>query len=320
MFLSATAGGLARTGETVDRVLEGQDVRALAADPLLPGVVYAGTQGAGVLRSDDHGATWSACGLAGMVVKSIAASPLVAGTLYAGTKPAAVFRSRDGGTTWTELEGFRRIHGRRLWFSPAERPHSAYVQALALSPTDPDVLLAGIELGAVVRSEDGGDTWSGHRPGARRDCHSLTFHAVDGNYAYEGAGNGGAAFSRDAGRTWRHPTAGLDGRYGWATAADAARPEVRFLSAAPSPAKAHGPAPAEACVYRAVGDGPWERLAGGLPQPLDHMPYALLAGAPAELHAVLANGDVWHTADVGESWSRLALRLPPTHGPVLKLG
>jgi hypothetical protein len=327
VLLSATERGIARAilspaGEwTLEHLLAERDVRCVAADPLERDLIYAGTQGEGILRSDDGGKRWRSSGLQGRIVKSIAVSPLVRGTVYAGTKPAGVFRSRDGGESWQELDGFRRIRGRRLWFSPAERPFSAYVQALALSPSDPDTLLAGIEFGAVVRSADAGQTWSGHRRGARRDCHSLIFHAVDGDWVYEGAGNGGGAFSRDAGRSWVHPKSGLDRIYGWAAAADPARPEVRYISAAPGPRKAHGSRSAEASIFRAIGEGPWEKLGGGLPQPLDHMPYALLTEreAPGHLYAGLANGEIWRSADLGETWARLPVNLSAIRGALVML-
>ncbi len=317
VFVGASAAGLTRAVEraqgewAVEPVWTGAEVRCLAGDPGNPRTVYAGTRGEGVLRSDDAGRRWQPAGLRGQIVTSIATSQHRPGTVYAGTKPARVFRSDDGAASWRELAGFRRIRSRRLWFSPAEKPFTAYVQALALSPTDAGVVLAGIEFGAVVRSDDGGETWSGHRHGARRDCHSLTFHARDGSWAYEGAGNGGGAFSRDGGRSWRHPTSGLDRRYGWAVAADPAQPEIRYLSAAPGPGKAHGPRPAEAAVYRAAGDESWERLAGGLPQPLDHMPYALITDprASGHLYAGTANGDIWHTRDHGDTWTKLPLTL-----------
>jgi photosystem II stability/assembly factor-like uncharacterized protein len=179
-FIATTGRGLARAerktdGEwTVEFLLKEQDVRCLACDPLNPDAIYAGTQGAGVLRSDDRGKTWQPVGLAGQTVKALAASPHQWGTVYAGTKPPYLFVSRDGGENCVELEGFRRIPGRWWWFSPAEKPGTAYVQAIALSPTNPNVILAGIELGAVVRSSDGGRTWSRHRRGAVRDCQSQT--------------------------------------------------------------------------------------------------------------------------------------------------
>ncbi len=71
LFLAATGHGLARASRnangdwTVEGLLAGQDVRCLAADPLNPNVIYAGTQGNGVLGSNDRGATWRPVGLAG---------------------------------------------------------------------------------------------------------------------------------------------------------------------------------------------------------------------------------------------------------------
>jgi hypothetical protein len=56
-----------------DIVLENQDVRCLAADPLQRGVIYAGTQGSGLFRSSDFGQTWQPAGLGGEVVKDVAA-------------------------------------------------------------------------------------------------------------------------------------------------------------------------------------------------------------------------------------------------------
>jgi len=135
----------------VEHLLPGQDVRCLAADPHNPHILYAGTQGQGVMRSQDAGKTWNPAGLAGRIVKSIAVSPHTngnaaePGVVFAGTKsPAAIFISRDGGESWLEYEGFRRIRSRWFWLSPAESPFTAYVQGIALSPTDPDVILAGI--------------------------------------------------------------------------------------------------------------------------------------------------------------------------------
>jgi hypothetical protein len=330
IFIATTGNGLARAERgaggnwSVAYLLEDQDLRCLAADPLNPKVVYAGTQGNGVLRSDDRGATWKPAGLRGQIVKAIAASRHEPGTVYAGAKPATMFVSRDGARSWTELEAFRRIRGRWWWFSPAEKPFHAYVQAIALSPTDPDLIVVGVELGGVVRSADGGQTWTGHRRGAVRDCHSLAFHTTSGDWVYE-AGGGGAALSRDAGHTWRQPRAGLDRRYGWACAADPAQPEVWYISASSAfslkkfePA-AHIDGQANAYIYRSSGGAPWQKLGGGLPQPLDYMPYALLTdpAAPGHIYAGLSNGDVWHSSDHGDTWGKLPLNLRSIHRSVI---
>jgi hypothetical protein len=315
-FFSATGNGIARAtsghdgGWAVEVLLAGHDVRCLAADPLDPAVLYAGTQGEGVFRSADRGETWAFAGLSGQTVKALAASPHERGVVYAGTRPAFLYLSRDSGQTWAELPGFRRIPNRWWWFSPAEPPFQAYVNAIALSPSDPNAVLAGIEFGAVVRSEDGGQTWSAHRPGALRDCHSLKFHAADGDWAYEGGGTGaGAAFSRDGGRTWRQPKDGLARHYGVACAADPANPAVWYVSVAPGPDKAYGEN-AEAYLYRATGERDWQAI-GWEPHPMKRMPIALVTdpAAPGHLYAGLTNGDVWHSPGYGDSWAKMPFNL-----------
>jgi len=323
LFISTTGRGIARAalgddGQwSVAELLPARDVRCLAVDGHNPDIVFAGTQGQGVLRSNDAGQTWQKQGLDGQVVKSLAVSPVEPGMIYAGTRPAYLFVSRDGGDHWAEVESFRQIRGRRLWFSPAESPFKAYVQGIGLSPVDSSNIVAGIEFGAVVQSTDAGKSWSGHRKGSRRDCHSLTFHANNGDWVYE-AGGGGVAISKDGGANWKQPKAGLDRNYGWACAADPVRPEVWYASISPMgsfpkmvPA-AHIDGEAKAYIFRSTGGAPWEKLGGGLPEPLDYMAYALLTdpAAPGHLYAGLSNGDIWFSADYGDSWQQLPLHLP----------
>jgi len=343
-FMATTGHGIARAscgqGDrwAVEHRLTDHDVRCLTADPHNRQVVYAGTRGNGVLRSDDGGRTWQSAGLAGQIVKALAVSSIKPGVIYAGTKPPLLFVSRDSGANWTELDSFRRMR-RWFWFTPAE-PGDPYIQAIALSPTDPDVIVVGVEFGAVLRSADGGKSWQGHLKGAVRDCHALTFHATNGSWVYE-AGGTGASVSRDGGKTWRQPDpttlmdilqltrgggvrpspGGLDRRYGFAVAADPARPDTWYISASPGAFQAHGNGKAEAYIFRSTGGAPWQKLSGGLPQPLPYMPYALLTdpAAPGHLYAGLSNGDVWHSPDYGDHWQQLPFNLTGVHQAMIML-
>jgi hypothetical protein len=327
MFIANTGHGITRASRagngvwSVEHLLSDHDVRCLASDPLNPKIVYAGTQGKGVLRSEDRGKTWRLAGMDGHIVKTLSVSRSEPGALYAGTKPAGLFVSRDRGESWDELDAFRQIPGRWLWLSPAELPFTAYVQGIALSPINANVIVVGIEAGAVVRSADGGRTWTGHRKGALRDCHSITFHASDGDWVYEAGGTGaGASFSQNAGEHWTQPREGLDRHYGWACAADPVKPDIWYISASPLP-KGFGPPPAhvegkaDAGIFRMKGNSRWEMLTGGLPQPLNSMPYALLTApdTPGHLYAGLSNGDVWHSANYGDSWQQLPFNLGGIH-------
>ena len=130
-----------------------------------------------------------------------------------------------------------------------------------------------------MRSTDGGETWQDHRPGAQRDVHSLTWHQREPGRAYE-AGGGGAAWSEDAGNTWTPADDGRDRHYTWSVAVDPEDPDLWYVSASSGPFAAHGRGDPQAKVFRRR-DGTWEALAGGLPDPLSAMPYALSRRASA---------------------------------------
>lgn len=317
IFLVTTGSSLARAERGVNgdwsvaSALVDEEVGCVTAVPQNPNTLYAGTQGNGVFRSDDKGKSWQAISLSGHIIKSLAVSPHDPNVIYAGTKPACVYISRDGGQSWTELESFRQIRGRRFWRSPAEPPDwRAYVQAITISPTQPDVVLAGIEFGAVVRSEDGGQTWSNHVKGTLRDCHDLKFHAANGDWVYE-SGGGGAALGRENGRVWQKANANLrlSQRYGAACAADPERPEVWYVSVAFSPGQAYGEQ-AKAFLFRASGGAECQPI-GWQAHPLPQMPIALVtdSAVPGHLYAGLTYGDVWHSTNYGDNWQKLPFNL-----------
>ncbi|MGE5691831.1 MAG: WD40/YVTN/BNR-like repeat-containing protein, partial [Pseudomonadota bacterium] len=261
---------------------------------------------AGVWRSDDGGRSWREAGLRGERIRSLAAAH---GRVYAGTKPARIWAT-SGGERWEPLTPFPRLRS-WFWWSPAERPHTAYVQTLAVSPTDPDVLLAGIEAGALLRSADGGRTWSGHSRRASRDPHVVTFHAGDPTWAYEGGGTG-PAVSSDGGVSWRKRTSGLAHRYCWGVAADPADPTCWYVAAADGPRRAHGSGHAGAVVLRADAPG-WTTVADELPA----MPYLLAAPAPGTVVAVLGSGELRLSHDGGGHWETPAVELGPTRTALL---
>jgi hypothetical protein len=84
---------------------------------------------------------------------------------------------------------------------------------------------------------------------------------------------------------------------------------------------AHRDGQANAHIYRSVGGAPWERLSGGLPEPLDYMAYALAThqDAPGYLYAGLANGDVWQTVNYGDSWEQLPFNLGGIHSSMIMI-
>jgi photosystem II stability/assembly factor-like uncharacterized protein len=290
-------------GWTVELSLEGEGAQCLAVDPEDPDTVYAGLREGGVRRTRDAGRSWADCGLPDPGVFSLALSR-ADGAVYAGTEPSRLFRSVDRGESWQALDTLLELPSRPRWSFPP-RPWTSHVRWIAPSPHDPELLLVGIELGGLMRSDDGGATWQDHRPGAQPDVHSLAWHPRVPGRAYE-AGGGGSAFSVDAGETWRPADEGRDRNYTWALAVDPADPDCWYVSASTGPFAAHGRRDPQALIYRRRGREAWQPLGGGLPEPLPAMPYALVA-TEGRLFAGLADGQIWASDDHGDSWTSLPL-------------
>jgi hypothetical protein len=277
--------------------------QCLAVDPVQPAVLYLGTSGWGVWKSTDGGESWAQLNFPAVDVFSLAVSP-ADGALYAGTEPSRMFRSLDGGVGWQELEALQDIPSKPNWSFPP-RPWTSHVRWIAPNPQDADLLLVGIELGGLMRSEDGGKTFEDHRPGAQRDVHCLAWHPTAPGRAYQ-AGGGGAAWSKDGGQTWQPADQGRDRNYTWALAVDPLDADTWFVSASPGAGQAHHSDHAQARIYRWRAGGPWQALSGGLPDLLESMPYALAFGGD-ELFAGLSDGRIWSSPDRGDTWHQLEL-------------
>ncbi|MFQ6100826.1 MAG: family 16 glycoside hydrolase [Anaerolineae bacterium] len=114
-----------------------------------------------------------------------------------------ILRSRDGGATWEVLGTANGIRADELYFG-----------SLYMHPTEPDVLLGaagndpymwalGRPIGAVYRTEDGGDSWQ--RVLDLPNASAVEICEGDPNVAY--AASLSAFFrSDDGGRTWRLQT------------------------------------------------------------------------------------------------------------------
>jgi photosystem II stability/assembly factor-like uncharacterized protein len=288
----------------VSLTLEGRGARCLAVDPGDPDVVYAGTSDEGLFKSQDGGRSWERLSeISHPRVTAVALSP-IGGAVYAGTEPSSLFVSRDGGDSWRELEGLKNLPSAPTWSFPP-RPWTSHVRAISPGYSDLDLVVAGIELGGVVRSPDGGESWQDQRPGAYADCHTLAAHPATPDMLYEAAG-GGFAESEDFGDSWVVADEGITRRYVWGLAVDVEDPTLIYVSAAPGPFRAHGSGFSDAAIYRRRA-GRWEPVAEGLAG----FPYALAADpeTPGSLYAGFGDGTILHSTDAGTSWDEVA-RVP----------
>lgn len=208
----------------------GGEISTLLVDPTTPGTVYAATttpRGKGLYKSTDGALTWQPFndGLLGpdgtALVLSLALAPSDPSTLYAGF--AGIHKSTDGGRTWT-------ITGRVY----------SIIYSLAVDPTAPDVVYAGLGLNplgpeGVMKSVDGGDHWSLRNQGLpESSVTNLLIDPSDPDTLYAGTASRGVYKSTDGAESWAPASSGLralggpEARYVYALVMDPANPRTLY--------------------------------------------------------------------------------------------
>lgn len=319
-LFAATGDGVAiADDDAVRNALQGSGAQCVSVDPNNPDRVYVGTFDCGLYRSRDGGASWDqvSAGIPHGRVLSIAISPHIESgrsVVYAGTEPSSVYRSADDGETWEDLSALRDVPSYDTWYFPP-RPETHHVRWIAPHEHDADTIIVGIELGGVLRTRDGGNTWQDRHPDAVIDPHVVHAHPTSPDRIYA-IGGDGVSFSTDAGDSWTRDVEGMDRFYTWGLAVDPVDPDLWFVSAAPDPFRAHGERDSQARLFRKRGASAWEPLAldgyGGVSTTIERMPYALVAPrtAPGTLICGLRDGTVLSSEDSGDSWRTVGVTIP----------
>jgi photosystem II stability/assembly factor-like uncharacterized protein len=158
----------------------GGTVMSLEADPNNNSHLFLGTGDGHIFSSTDEGAHWQLLSRIGTgqddIVTHILVDPRDANRMYASTWTlisggGGVYRSDDAGRTWNIIG----------------LAHET-VRALAQSPTDPKLLLAG-SLTGVYRSANEGVSWERITPANHEDLNrfdSVAFDPKDNNTIYAG--------------------------------------------------------------------------------------------------------------------------------------
>jgi photosystem II stability/assembly factor-like uncharacterized protein len=328
--------GEGRAGWTIRGPLcEGWPVFHAIGDPA-SGTLYAAAasewHGAGVWRSDDLGETWSLSGdglshgEGGPKLSKVSGLTAAHGRLLAGAEAVGIFESRDGGITWSLLSTLAGQPGSEGWNDPANQPPGHLgVPAILPDPGRADRFWAIVQGVGIFETTDDGETWTPRNRGLRADwplenpevgycVHKLVRSPADPDRLYQ-QNHVGMHRSDDEGRSWTEITEGLPTEFGFAAAA---HPHDRdtFYVIPLDPGHGRCMPEGRAAVWRTRDAGStWERLDRGLPQRNAHLG-VLREGMAIDgedipgLYFGTSTGQVFASADEGESWTEIASYLP----------
>jgi len=245
-------------------------------------------------------------------------------TVYAGAEDAALFHSSNGGQTWQELSGLRNVKG-NLWQPGAG---GMCLHTILLDAQDPKRMFVAISAAGAFRTDDGGQTWRPVNNGLRSDYELPDPSAEVGHCVHNLAmhrSRPGVLFmqkhwdvmrSDDAGETWYEISGNLPTDFGFPIAVHAHEPDTIYVVPITSDSE-HYPPEGKLRVYRSrTGGNEWQALTKGLPQKdcyVNVLRSALAVDTlePCGLYFGTTGGQVYASADSGDSWAPIVRDLPP---------
>jgi photosystem II stability/assembly factor-like uncharacterized protein len=300
------------------------------------GSIYAAAasewHGSAVWRSPDFGETWEhsseGLGYADGELKLSKVSSVAAahGRLLVGAEAAGLFDSRDGGQTFSLLTTLDDLPGRDKWNNPDNQPPGHLgLSAILPHPTDPERLWVIVQGHSIFETTDGGETWAPRNKGLRADwplenpevgycVHKLVLSPTDHDRMYQ-QNHVGMHRSDDAAQSWVEISEGLPTEFGFAAAVHPHDRDSFYVIPLDSGHTRCMP-DGKAAVWRTDDAGStWQRLDRGLPHEGAYVG-VLREGMAIDsldtpgLYFGTSTGQVFASADEGDSWNEIASYLP----------
>ncbi len=243
--------------------------------------------------------------------------------VYAGVEDAALFRTTDGAHTWQEVAGLRG-HGTGPMWQPGAG--GLCLHTIILDPKDAKRMFIAISAAGAFRTDDGGTTWRPINRGLRSpyipDPNAEIGHCV--HHIAMHPARPGVLFmqkhwdvmrSENAGDSWQEVSGNLPSDFGFVIDVHAHEPETIYVVPIKSDGE-HFVPDGKLRVYRSRNGGnEWEALTKGLPQANCYVNVLRDAMAVDSLDKCgvyfgTTGGQVYASADAGDSWSPIVRDLP----------
>ncbi len=244
-------------------------------------------------------------------------------TVYAGVEDAALFRSTDGGMTWQDLPGLREVKG-NLWQPGAG---GMCLHTILLDQNNPERIFTAISAAGVFRTDDSGKTWRPMNQGLKSSMelpdpnaevghcvHHIAMHPSRPNVLFMQK-HWDVMRSDDAGESWHEVSGNLPSDFGFPIEVHTHEPDTIYVVPITSDSE-HYPPDGKLRVYRSrTGGDEWEALTNGLPQQNCYVNVLRDAMAvdsldPCGLYVGTTGGQVYASANAGDSWTPIVRDLP----------
>ena len=244
-------------------------------------------------------------------------------TVYAGVEDAAIFKSSDAGQTWGELPGLRTHKTAAGW---APGAGGLCLHTILIDPSKPDRMFGAISSAGVFRTDDAGKSWQPVNRGLRSNhipdpdaevghcVHRIAMHPSRPNTLFMQK-HWDVMRTDDGGDTWREISGDLPTDFGFVIDVHANEPETVYVIPITSDSLHYVP-DGKLRVYRSrTGGNEWEALTNGLPQKDCYVNVLRDAMAvdgldPCGVYFGTSGGQVYASADAGDSWTSIVRDLP----------
>ncbi len=343
-----TSDGARKNWDVAGPFFAGWEIYHVKGSPADPNRLYAsqssGWFGQMIQRSDDGGKTWNPVGNTFAYDGETGTHQWYDGTqhpwefkrvwhlepslsdpetVYAGVEDAALFRTTDGGQSWHEMKGLRTHESGPRW-SPGAGGMGLHT--MLIDPGNPHRMYIAISAAGAFRTDDGAATWKPINKGLKSQyipdpnaevghcVHRIAFHRSRPDVLYMQK-HWDIMRSDNAGDTWYEVSGNLPTDFGFVIDVHAHEPETVFVVPIKSDSE-HFPLDGKLCVYRSkTGGNDWEAMTNGLPQRdcyVNVLREAMAVDAldPCGVYFGTTGGQVYASADGGESWAAIVRDLP----------
>lgn len=341
-----------------DPIFLGHIIYHMVADPRNKNVIMmaakTGHLGPTVFRSTDSGKTWKEAsqppafpkvpeGEKGRAVENVfwvtPGHGAESGVWYAGTSPPGLFMSKDNGDTWEPVLGFNDHPNYGQWTGQGATPGGQMMHSVLIDPRNADHMYVAISVGGVFESSNKGGDWKPLNKGLAADFlpdaaaefghdpHCVIAHPLKpdrlyqqnhcGIYSLERPSNEWSrvgknmpseigdigfpivAHPRDIDCVWVFP---MDGTDVWPRTSPGARP----------------------AAYNSRDAGKsWKRQDKGFPSRDAYFTVKRQAMTndsldPVGLYLGTTCGEIWASADEGESWTCILRYLPEIYSLAIR--